>query len=174
MYCTRNGNPRVFKGNQHTEKLVGVIVSLTKTIAATFGASERTAHRALQAGEKLVQEEILLLETAPCQITMDFLKDLNKVSEPEIRLGICNALANGTAKTARQALNNMKAPGAAIKDPVEEDLKRLNDAFQRASNKAKNQFVAERYEALQLLMDIAAKRDSSPADVIPFKAHDRG
>jgi ParB family chromosome partitioning protein len=136
--------PGVFKGNQHTEKLVDVIVSLTKKIAATFGASERTAHRALQASEKLVQEEVSLLETAPCQITMDFLKDLNKVTEPEIRLGICNALANGTAKTARQALNNMKAPGAAVKDPIEEDLKRLNDAFQRASNKAKIQFVEGR------------------------------
>lgn len=163
--------PGVFKGNRHTGSLVGVNLSLTKTIAETFGVSERTAHRALMAGDKLTPEEIRLLESAPCRITMEILKGLNKVSEPVDRTEVINALADGTAKSAKEVMNRKKAPGAAKTNKVESDYRKISDAFARSPLEARKRFVDEWQDDLRKLI---SAHDTAPGEVIPFKSHERG
>jgi ParB family transcriptional regulator, chromosome partitioning protein len=162
--------PGIFKGNQHTGNLVGVNLTLTKTIAETFGVSEATAKRALMAGDKLVPEEIRLLESAPCRITMEILKGINKVGEPIDRLTICKALADGTAKSAKEVMNRKKAPGAAKTDKVESDYRKISDAFARSSLEARRRFVDEWQDDLQKLINA---HDAGPGEVIQFKSHER-
>ena len=67
--------PGVFKGNQHSGKVVEDIMSLTTTVADSFGITERHARRVLAVGERLSPDEITLLDTPERRVALaDLLK----------------------------------------------------------------------------------------------------
>jgi ParB family transcriptional regulator, chromosome partitioning protein len=149
--------------------------SFAASAADKMGVSERSVFRLLAAGQALGAQEIDRLRDAPKKVTLADLQIIAKCSTPEDRFEICKELGNGDAKSAKEVMNRRKAAGASVKDPAKADLMRLKDAFQRASAKVRQQFVQEHREALLLLMDVYdAKPGTTPTDVIPFKARNRG
>ncbi len=136
--------PGVFKGNQHTGNVVEGILPLTKTMADAFGVDESTVKRAMLAGERLTSEEVAQLEAAPGRVTMQDLKGLAKIREPGERSAVVRALAEGSAKSASEALRGLKAPAAAaVKDPVDVAFKGLLAAWHRAPMAARRRLVDE-------------------------------
>ena len=88
--------PGVFKGNRHSEKVVGDFMSLTKTMAEASGITERQAHRVLADGEALSPAEIALLDGSK-RVTLADLLALSK-ADPDTRAVAVAAFAAGTAK----------------------------------------------------------------------------
>jgi len=137
--------PGVFKGNQHTKNLVGGNLPVTKTMADAFGVDESTIFRAMQAGEALTPEEIAQLERSPGRITMQDLKALAKIKEPEERASVVTKVSHGSSKSVREAVRSMK-PNTKNepKDPVEAAFKALSEAWDRAPMAARRRFVDKR------------------------------
>ncbi|WP_323036221.1 ParB/RepB/Spo0J family partition protein [Pararhodobacter sp.] len=136
----------VFKGNQYTGKVVGINLSLTKIIADAFGVSEPTIKRALQAGDSLSLEEAAQLDAAPCRITMEDLKHLSKISDPDERAQVILKLSGGNAKNAATARRQWKVEqglAAPVQDPVEAGLKALKTAWSRAPKEARRRFIRD-------------------------------
>lgn len=141
--------PGIFKGNQHTGKVVGgkmpVTTSpLTKTIADAFGVDESTIFRALRAGESLTPDEVAQLDAAPGRVTMQDLKALAKIGDAGERSTVVRRLAEGTAKSAAEARRLIKPAAAGpVKDPVDEALKAGLTWWKRAPMAARRRMVAE-------------------------------
>lgn len=138
--------PGVFKGNQYTEKLVGGILPLTKTIADAFGVDESTVKRAMSAGDTLTPEEAAALEAAPGRITMLDLRALSKINDAEERAAVVARLASGNAKSAaeaRRALRVERDGEAPVKDPADQQYLALSAAWSRAGTKARSRFLFE-------------------------------
>ncbi|WP_126975535.1 ParB/RepB/Spo0J family partition protein [Frigidibacter oleivorans] len=138
--------PGTFKGNQHTGNLVGINLTLTRTIADAFGVSEPTIKRALQAGERLTPEEAAQLDSAPGRVTMEDLKALAKIADPEERSAVVLRLASGNAKSAAAARKSLRVEAgveAPVKDPVDTQFRDLSDAWTRAGAAARKRFLFE-------------------------------
>lgn len=148
--------PGVFKGNQHTGNLVGINLTLTKTIADAFGVSEPTIKRALLAGEHLKPEEVAQLDAAPARVTMEDLKQLAKISAPEMRSQVVLRLASGNASTAAKAHRSLKAEaggvGPVVKDPVDEAYKSLKSTWARSAKAARRRFAESHADELRALL----------------------
>lgn len=138
--------PGVFKGNRHTGSLVGDRMSLTKTIADAFGVDEKTAQRALRAGENLTPEEVAQLDAAPRRVAMRDLMVLGKIGDPGERADVVARLAaNGklTAVQARRALRVEAGLEAPVKDPGERAYLALVKAWSRAGNAVRKRFLRD-------------------------------
>lgn len=138
--------PGLFKGNQHTEKLVGDTMSLTRIIADSFGVDERTAHRMLAAGEKLAKDEVSMLDAAPVRVSYKDLQDLSKINDAEERAAVVLRLASGNAKSARAARKSLRVERdgeAPVKDPADQQYLALSAAWSRAGTKARKRFLFE-------------------------------
>ena len=147
--------PGVFKGNQYTGKVVGINLSLTKTIADAFGVSEPTIKRALQAGEGLAPDEVSQLEAAPGRIALEDLKHLAKITDPDERAQVVLRLASGNAKnaaTARRQYRAEQGKATPVEDPVEATLKALKSAWTRAPKEARRRFVRDHGEEISALL----------------------
>lgn len=149
----------VFKGNQHTEKVVTELSSLTKSIAEAFGITERHAHNILSAGERITRPEAEGLDRAPGKVTLADLQIIAKCTAPE-RYQIVDDLAQGRAKSAAAARKAYLAtlPGAVeptVQDPVEAALKALGNAWMRAPKVARRRFVAAHANELADLLNDA-------------------
>ncbi|TDE40957.1 ParB/RepB/Spo0J family partition protein [Antarcticimicrobium sediminis] len=146
--------PGAFKGNQHTGNMVGINLTLTKTIADAFGVSEPTIKRALMAGDHLDPEEVTALEGAPGRITMEDLKALAKIDDAEERTSVISMVASGQAKTLRKAAKVARVtPETAPKDPVEEAFKGLFERWKRAPMAARRRFIEEIGDDLTSMQD---------------------
>ncbi len=102
--------------------------SFAATSASKMGVSERTVFRLLAAGQALGPREIQELRDAPKKVSLSDLQEIAKCGSPTDRYDICRALGDGSAKSAKEVLARKKAPGTAIKDPVEAARGKLNDA----------------------------------------------
>jgi ParB family chromosome partitioning protein len=136
----------VFKGNQHTGSLVSDIMSLTRSIAQSFGTSERHVKRILAVGERLSDDEAGMLDAAERPLSMKDLADLAKVNDPAIRAAVVQKLALGAAKSVGQARRAVaeetgEAPAMPPADPVEDALKALSKLWSRAPKDAKRRFA---------------------------------
>lgn len=128
------------------------VASFVTSSASKLGASERNIRRIVAAGQALGPNEIRRLRNAPRKVTLSDLQTIAKCGAPTERRDIVSALANGTARSARDALTQKRHPGAAVKDPVEKDLKKISDAFARASKEAQRRFVRAHSESLHALL----------------------
>jgi ParB family transcriptional regulator, chromosome partitioning protein len=145
-YYTRHPEraPGVFKGNQHTEKVVGDIVSLTTMVAGQFAISERQARRLIAAGEALSAEEATSLYQTAGHITTKDLERLGRIGDAPARAAVITALSEGTAKSVAEAQKALQAGvQPPVKDPVEEAFKDLSARWSRAPMAAKKRFLLE-------------------------------
>lgn len=135
--------PRGFRGNQHTEKLVGDNLSLTRSIALAFGVTDRTAQRFLAAGERLNIEEAAQIELSGRRVPLRDLQVLAKVQFHDDRMAVIGAMIDG--KPAAAALRALKEQRAGVeapaKDPVEDAFKALLNAWSRAPQAVRRRFV---------------------------------
>ncbi|MCF6233286.1 MAG: hypothetical protein L3J36_09355 [Rhodobacteraceae bacterium] len=152
------------RGNHHTGGYQNDILSFCQTMSESRGVSRKTIERLVAAGNALLPREIEQLRSAKQAPSLSDLVIIGKCGEAADRAAICTAFFEGTAKSAKEVMDRKKAPGTAVKDPVEGDLKRLNDAFDRASVKAKRRFVRERRGVLQIMMDGDAAEPSEGGD----------
>lgn len=128
------------------------VASFVTSSASRLGASERNIRRIVAAGQALGPDEINRLRAAPRKVTLSDLQTIAKCGKPIDRFDIVSALSNGTARTAKEALNQKKHPGEANKDPVEADLKKMSDAFARASKEARRRFARSHSDTLRALL----------------------
>lgn len=160
--------PGVFKGNQHTGKVVEEIISLTSSIADAFGITDRQVRNILRAGESLAPEDAAQLDAAPVRITMKDLQDLSKISDPAERSAVVTRLASGNAKSAAAARKSLAAEdgrnaAAPEVDPADAEFKALLNAWSRSRTAARRRFVAQAYHQLAaLLRDEAASLGIAP------------
>lgn len=146
--------PGVFKGNQHTGNLVGINLSLTRTIADAFAVSEPTIKRALMAGERLSPEEVAQLEAAPRRVAMQDLLALGKIADPDERAAVVARMVEDAGQTAAKARKALRAEtgNATVEDPVEAEVKALKTAWARASKEARRRWARDRAEELDALL----------------------
>lgn len=132
------------------------VASFVATSAEKLGVTERQVRRLVAAGLALGPDQVRKLRAAPRKVTLADLQAIAKCGNPVDRYDICDALAEGKAKSAAAFLKARQAlPGAAVKDPVEESLKRLQDAWARASTEARKRFVRSRNaELFNMLRDL--------------------
>lgn len=143
--------PGVFKGNQHSGKVVTAQSALTTSIAESLGIKERQAFKMLAVGERLTADEVAALDAADIHLGLNDLAALAKISEPDERAAVVERLAaqkgRGTAR-ARKEYAAEQGKAAPLKDPVEEAFKALVKAWDRAPLAAKKRFCLERRGAL--------------------------
>lgn len=145
-----------FSGNQHTGKLAADIVSFATVTAEKFGMSERHVRRLIAAGTRLEAREIELLREAKKPATLKDLQEIAKIGEREERRDVVLRLSSGNANSASDARKSLRherdgAPGP-FKDPVEDGLKALSNAWARAPKEAKRRFVRDHGEDLEALL----------------------
>lgn len=147
----------VFKGNQHSGKVVGDTMSLTKSIADSFGIGERQAHRILAIGEKLSPDEASMLDAAPKPVALKDLADMAKISEPSERLRVVHLMSLGEVKSASEARRRVAAENpdvqVVVKDPIDEAFKALSALWARAPKAAKRRFAEDHADELARLID---------------------
>ena len=166
----------VFKGNQHTGKVVEEITSLTTTIADSFGVTDRQIRNILRAGECLTPDEAAQLETSPNRITMKDLQDLATIDEPGDRSMVVMRLASGKAKSASAARKSLLIESGAlqvpVKNPVEDGFNELMKAFDRAPKEALRRFLTVRFEDIAPLVEEIA--EARAPKVVPLRPDQPG
>ncbi|WIY25032.1 ParB/RepB/Spo0J family partition protein [Parasedimentitalea psychrophila] len=155
------------------------VVSFAAASASKMGVTERTVFRLLAAGQALGPREILELRDAPKKVSLSDLQEIAKCGSTTDRYDICRALGDGSAKSAKEVLARKKAPGTAVKDPVEAARSKLNDAFARAPKEARRRFVDDhRDELLELLGENAPVQSDDvseiDAEIVPFTSKRAG
>lgn len=140
----------IFKGNQHTGKLVADMMSVSSFAAVTaekFGLTDRHVRRMIAAGSKLHPDEVRRLRAAPKQVSLADLQAIAKVQQATERYHVVDALEHGTAKNAAAAraawLAKERGHQPVIKDPVEEAFIALSKAWERAPKAARDRFAAD-------------------------------
>lgn len=128
-------------------------VAFVAVTAEKFGLTDRQVRKIVAAGVKLGPDEIAKLRSAPRQVTLKDLTEIAKISQPTDRYDVVRALAEGSAKSASEALRGLKAPAAAaVKDPVDEAFKGLLAAWHRAPMAARRRLVDELAPVLRELL----------------------
>jgi len=152
-------NPEARRGSAGGMAKNGVLTdtmsvsSFAANAAEIFGKGERQIFRLISVGEKLSPDEIADLRSAPNKVQFKDLEHIAKSGDAKLRAEICRDLGNGTAKSAKEVLDRRKLPGVALKNPTEEALNRIQDAWARAPQAAKNSFVADHADELRALLD---------------------
>jgi hypothetical protein len=106
-------------------------------------------------------------------VSLTDLQAIAKCNDPADRSMICTALADGTAKTAADALTQKKlknAPGSAVKEPADLDARRIADAFARASKEGQRRFVRDQSAILREFLDA---NDAAQTGIATFSARNR-
>lgn len=128
------------------------IVSFCSATAEKIGASERHIRRLVAAGEKLGPVEVERLRKAPKPVKLSDLQEIAKLGDHIERLAVVQALSEGEAKTAADALKQIR-PGKLPKSPTEQSLHRLLDAWDRAPMAARRSFMGQRGKELIRFLD---------------------
>jgi len=109
-----------FKGNRHTGSLAADMMSFARSVADQRDMSERQIRRLVAAGQGLDRATVAQLRAAPAKVTLADLQTLAKCGDAEDRAAICTALAAGSAKSAKAALDARHAqPGHAHRSPID-------------------------------------------------------
>lgn len=146
------------------------ILSFCSSVAEQKDMSKRQIERLVSAGQALDRSAIEQLRKAPQKVTLADLQTIAKCTSSKERQTIFTALSNGTAKSAKAALDAKSAkPGDAKQSLADQQAKALKDAWARASMSARRQFVEDHFEALEKLL----VHDAGPAEIVTFKARDR-
>ena len=139
--------PGVFKGNQHSGKVVEEMISLTTSIAGSFGITERHARNMLAVGERLSPNEIAQLDAPERRVALADLLVLSKISEPTDRAEVVSAMVAGAPVSAGKGWAAIKARKAGvqptIKDPVDTAFLAMSALWTRMPLAAKKRFCLE-------------------------------
>lgn len=128
------------------------IMSFCSATAERIGKSERQIQRLVAAGEKLGPLDIEKLRKAPRPVGLSDLQEIAKLGDDKERQGVVHALSEGEAKTAADALKQIR-PGKPPKSPTEQALHRLLDAWDRAPMAARRSFMGQRGKELIRFLD---------------------
>ncbi|MGS4945170.1 ParB/RepB/Spo0J family partition protein [Meridianimarinicoccus sp. RP-17] len=115
--------------------------SLASTLAEARGISVRHVSRIMAAGDALQPDEIAKLRLAPRPVNLKDLQAISKIPDTVTRYDVVDALAEGRARTAAQAIAARKTP-AAQPDPIDAAYTALCKAWDRAPLAARKRFVA--------------------------------
>ncbi len=151
---TRHGGDR---GNQHTGGKQTDIMSFCQATAEAIGKSERQVRRMVQGAHALAPDQIASLRRAPKRIGYSDLQAIGKLGSAADRYAVIDALAEGRAKSATDAIAQLKGPKPP-RDPVSAAHEALLAAWSRAPMVAKRSFVDEaEAELRQLLADLGPR-----------------
>lgn len=115
--------------------------SLASIIADARGITPRQVQKIMAAGDALGPDEVIKLRNAPKPLKLNDLQAISRIGDTVTRYDVVDALAEGRAKTAAQAIAARKAP-AAQPDPVDAAYTALCKAWDRAPLAARKRFVA--------------------------------
>ena len=135
--------------------------ALAKTIAASRGIKVRQVYNIMAAGASLSREEYERLSLTS-SIKLSDLSGIRKITAPEERSFVIEALAEGKAATVKAARKAYLAATGAAPAPLsdsDQKLARLMDAWDRAGKSARVGFLSERYEAVAALLDEIGRED---------------
>lgn len=144
------------------------VASFAANAAEVFGKCERQIYRLISVGEQLNDEHIKHLRSAPKRVQFKDLEAIAKCGDPADRTAICVALGAGESKSAKDVLDRKKQPGAAISDPVEDALKKLQDAWVRAPQATRGRFVRDRADELRALLPVEPSEATKNGEVVDF------
>jgi len=147
--------PGVFKGNQHSGKVVSPESGLTNAIADAFGRKRSQIHKIMAVGERLTESEVFMLDQSERAVSLEDLEAIGKINDVEVRGRVVNMIALGGAKKVAEAQRKIATEdGAQVlpdKDPVEVQFKALMTAWTRAGAAARRRFVQEAADDLSTL-----------------------
>lgn len=154
-----------FKGNRHTGSLATDMMSVASFATATaekFGMTDRHVRRLIAAGAALQPGHVEQLRQSARPVSLADLQVIAK-ADPDQRVEIVGAIAEGKAKSAAEAFSGLKARARGVevpvKDPVEEAFAALSKTWSRAPVAAKRRFLDEHFGMLSLLLnEVAAAR----------------
>jgi len=127
--------------------------SLASTIAAARGITVRQVNKIMAAGDA-VAGHAHQLRRAPKPVTLKDLQAIARIRVAPDRYAVIDALAEGRAKSATDAIAQLKGPKPP-RDPVSAAHEALLAAWSRAPMAAKRSFVDEaEAELRQLLADL--------------------
>jgi ParB family chromosome partitioning protein len=115
----------------------------------------------MAAGASLSREEYERLSLTS-SIKLSDLSGIRKITAPEERSFVIEALAEGKAATVKAARKAYLAARGEVPAPLSEtdrDLARLMDAWDRAGESARVGFLAERGDAVRALLDEIGRGD---------------
>ncbi len=161
--------PETKRGSAGGKAKNGVLtdnVSVSTFAAATaekMGVNERTIFRLLEAGRKLSPKEVAQLREAPRKVRLADLQVIAKCENSGERNDICDALAAGTAKSAKEVTERRKAP-MSEPDRIAAEAARLGADWTRASKAARRQFALAHLGDLVALLAEIAEDEAGEAD----------
>ena len=127
------------------------IVSFCSATAEAIGKSERQVRRMMQGAHVLAPDEVARLRQAPRRITSSDLQVIAKISEATARYAVVAALAEGRAKSAADALAQMKGPKPQ-RDPNSAAQEKIAAVWSRLPLAAKRAFAADHADELRRLL----------------------
>lgn len=140
------------------------VASFVAATAEKFGMSDRHVRRLVQAGHNLGPDETRRLREAKRQVSLKDLAEIAKIGNSADRYEVVAALADGTARSAGEAMRAIKARQAGlqpvVKDRVEEQFKALIAVWNRAPLAAKKRFCLERASELWEVQNKGARLDN--------------
>nr|WP_246534538.1 ParB N-terminal domain-containing protein [Aliiroseovarius lamellibrachiae] len=120
------------------------IMSFSKSVAEKRELSDRHIRRFIQIGEALSEREVATLGAAKAPLKLKDLLELAKINEPIVRADVVGKLAEGSVKSAAEAMAMLKpAASTAPKDPADDAFNALLKAWTRTPMAAKRRFVDE-------------------------------
>ncbi|SEQ59079.1 chromosome partitioning protein, ParB family [Loktanella sp. DSM 29012] len=126
------------------------LVSFVTQTERQTGLSRRKIFKLIEAGEAINKAMAARLHAAPARTTLNDLLAFAK-ADPDLREDAVEAFANGEVKKLAQALKPVRH--RSVKDPVEQQLMALRDAWARSSKAARKRFVAMQADDLTALLD---------------------
>lgn len=138
------------------------VVSFATATAEKFGMTDRHVRRLIAAGAALQPDHVEQLRQSARPVSLADLQVIAK-ADPDQRVEIVGAIADGKAKSAAEAFSGLKARARGVevpvKDPVEEAFAALSKTWTRAPVAAKRRFLDEHFGTLSLLLnEVAAAR----------------
>lgn len=132
--------------------------SLAQSIAEKRSISERQVYKIMAAGATLDPHDYRMLREAPKPVALADLIEIGKIKETVERYDVVQALAVGTAKSAkaaRKAYSAERGEAPSAKDPVDDAFNRLRNTFERAPMAARRRFVEAYLDTLASLVEDA-------------------
>jgi ParB family chromosome partitioning protein len=120
------------------------VATFTTATAEKFGLTDRHIRRLVAAGERLDGGDLQLLRKAPKPITLKDLMEVSKIEGTSERYHVVLALSAGQTKSAaeaRRAWSVAQGTGPTPPSPHEKAYKALCDAWARAPEKVRDQFL---------------------------------
>lgn len=154
----------VFKGNQHTERVVTELSSATRnrpadsqtelssfcqTVAEKRGISDRQVRKIVQAGEALTPGQVEALRGGERRPSLKDLLDLAKEHDEATRDAACVGFAADPKLKMSAALEAARGTPKPPADPVDGAFRRLVMQWTRAPKAAKRRFVDECFGELE-------------------------